>query len=83
MADIIIVNIPKTYDFRLSGEISQEKINDYINPPYNCLIYDFHEYSKIDSLFHLDGKYNRNNLNIKSSEILNELKNNNKFINIH
>ncbi len=55
----------------------------YINPPYGCLIYDFHEYSKIDSLFHLDGKYNRNNLNIKSSKILNELKNNNKFINIH
>jgi hypothetical protein len=52
----------------------------YIPPPYGSLIYDWHEFSKIDSLFHLEGKYNRNNLNMKSSEILNNLKNNNKFI---
>jgi len=51
----------------------------FIHPPHNCLIYDLSINSDIDALRYLKGKYNRDNLNVKSTEILNNLKNNNKF----
>jgi hypothetical protein len=51
----------------------------FIQPPHYCLIYDLSINSHIDALRNIEGKYNRGNLNVKSTEILNNLKNNNKF----
>jgi hypothetical protein len=51
----------------------------FIQPPHYCLIYDLTINSDIDALRNIEGKYNRGNLNVKSTEILNNLKNNNKF----
>jgi len=50
----------------------------YIKPPNNCLIYDDYG-NKVDGLFYLDGKYCRNNLNSEVHNVLNRLKENNKF----
>ena len=58
----------------------------YIKPPYDCLIYDLQPNSYIDPLCKLEGKYNRQNLNVKSYEILNNFKNSGLFdlvFNIH
>jgi GT2 family glycosyltransferase len=51
----------------------------FIQPPHHCLIYDLSINSDIDALRLLEGKYSRGNLNAKSTEILNNLKNNKRF----
>jgi len=52
---------------------------EYIKPPHNCLIYNTHNDTFTDALCNLKGKYDRNILNIKIYEILNNLNNNGKF----
>ena len=51
----------------------------FIQPPHYCLIYDLSINSNIDALRNIEGKYNRGKLNVKSTEILNNLRNNNSF----
>jgi len=51
----------------------------FIQPPHYCLIYDLSVNSDIDALRYIQGKYDRGILNVKSSEILNNLKNNHCF----
>jgi hypothetical protein len=45
----------------------------HINAPHNSLIYSLHENSFIDGLHKIEGKYSRDNLYLKSYEILNNL----------
>jgi hypothetical protein len=61
-----------SYYFKLINENIKQ-----VPLPNNCVIYDWH--NRTDALCGLEGKYNRNNLNIKSWEILNELNNNGEF----
>jgi hypothetical protein len=51
----------------------------FIQPPHYCLIYDLSVNSDIDALRYIQGKYDRGNLNFKSNEILNNLRNNDCF----
>ena len=51
----------------------------FIQPPHHCLIYDLSINSDIDALRYIQGKYDRGNLNFKSNEILNNLRNNHCF----
>ena len=45
----------------------------YIKPPYLKIIFDSQPNSQIDPLVKLEGKYSRNNLTLKSNEILNQI----------
>ena len=56
-----------------------DKHIQFIQPPHYCLIYDLSINSDIDALRLLEGKYSRGNLNAKSTEILNNLRNNDCF----
>jgi len=51
----------------------------YIIPPYNSGIYELTPSIEIDALKNIEGKYSRGLLNIKVAEILNNLRDDNKF----
>jgi hypothetical protein len=51
----------------------------HIIPPYNSIIYSIHNDTYIDALCALKDKYERNNLNFKLTEILNEINKNGLF----
>lgn len=55
------------------------KIIFSMKTPYGCGTYDHHTNADITALSKLDGKYERENLNLKSYEILNELNKNGLF----
>ena len=51
----------------------------HLEPLFNCGIYDFQLNSKIDALGSIQGKYSRQNLNIKINDILAEKDNKGEF----
>ena len=82
-------NIIKEYDFinhhddfYISYYLYLKQIEiKYIEPPKNCLIYDKHVSSDINSLLNEQNNSCRYNLNIKIKKLLNKLKDNGKFNN--
>ena len=52
---------------------------EYIKPPNNFLIYDDQHNVNIDPLSYLKGKYSRENLNNKISQLLDKINNNGGF----
>jgi hypothetical protein len=67
-------------DFYISYYLNLININiKYITPPNNCNIYDTHDYTYIDALCYLEGKYSRSRIIYIIYDILNKLKNNGTF----